>query len=116
MRAYQVVNGWQSRQLVNVEGIKPFTIDSPHAFTTESFTFETCPWAMVWSLRGTELKVSVNNSQTNSQLLAQVAMDFPQGGQGISYIYETGTFDLEIDARGDWTIKVASVEEVNEVT
>ena len=37
----------------------------------------------------------------------------PNGAQGISYIFDSGTFNLEIDAQGLWAIKLVSIDDQN---
>ena len=78
--------------------------------TTSAFTFKDKPWALVWSLRGDALKVIVNDPADPSPTTRYVAIDRFQEGQGISYVHESGTFSLSIDARGEWAVKLVSIE------
>ncbi|MFQ6026794.1 MAG: hypothetical protein ACE5Q6_04680 [Dehalococcoidia bacterium] len=101
MTAYTIVNGWQST---------PATDEPSWQLTTEQFTFEGNPWALIWSLQGAELKVTVNHSDGRPPVLIHVVGDVPNGAQGVSYIFDSGTFNLDIDAQGQWTIKLVAID------
>ena len=78
--------------------------------TTEQFTVEGTPWALIWSLQGAELKLTVNHSDGRPPVLIHVVGDVPNGAQGVSYIFDSGTFSLEIGAQGHWTVKLVSID------
>jgi hypothetical protein len=68
---------------------------------------------MIWSLRGESLRICVRDEGTRSPILSQEAVNVWRDGQGINYITEPGTFPLEIDAQGDWVVKVVAIEELD---
>ena len=101
MTAYTIVGGWRGA---------PTTVGPAGRLTTEHFTVEGTPWALVWSLQGDELRVKVNYADGRPPALIQVVGDVPQGAQGVSYIFDVGTFSLDIDAQGEWTVKLVAID------
>ena len=84
-------------------------MNPPPRLTTKQFTVEGTPWALVWSLQGDELKVKVNHSDGRPPVLIHVVGGVPQGARGVSYVFDAGTFSLEIDAQGEWAVKLVSI-------
>ncbi|MFQ6026553.1 MAG: hypothetical protein ACE5Q6_03440 [Dehalococcoidia bacterium] len=103
-RAYTVIDTWRSSREKNEE---------TEVFKTKPFAFNRGPWAMVWSLRGESLRICLRDEANRSRILSQETVNVWQGGQGISYVNEPGTFSLEINACGDWIVKVAAIEELD---
>ena len=68
---------------------------------------------MVWSLRGKSLRICVRDEENRSRILSQEAVNIWHGGQGINYINDPGTFSLEIDATGEWIVKVVAIDELD---
>lgn len=103
-RAFTVIESWQSCRDNN---------NNSEGFKTRPFAFNRGPWAMIWSLRGESLRICVRDEGNRSTILSQAAVNVWRGGQGINYINEPGTFSLEINALGDWVVKVVAIEDLD---
>ena len=75
---------------------------------TEPFTIEKIPWSITWTLRaglfGTFLKVSVY--RPGDETPTELAIDTGLEGTDTTFVYESGTFYLEIDGVPKWAIRV----------
>jgi hypothetical protein len=82
--------------------------------TTEPFTINSKPWAISWANNPTLiggqsmgiLQIMVYNTR-NPNILASLAANSTERGSDTSYVYETGTFYLTINAANtQWVVQV----------
>ena len=78
---------------------------------TEPFTIEEGPWAITWTLKrglfSTFLTVDVFNAD-NETPTELAAIDTRLEGTDVTFVYELGTFYLEIDGKPDWSVRVST--------
>ncbi|KKM77650.1 hypothetical protein LCGC14_1367810 [marine sediment metagenome] len=72
--------------------------------TTKPFTITKSPWVIAWSNSGGGY-LSIFASKANGRIVSMAANTM-KDGKDVSYVYETGTFYLEINGSKDWTVKV----------
>ena len=65
------------------------------------------PWAIEWTNNGSFLAVSV--FRPGSGLPVGIPVNTGEQGQDTSFVYESGTFYLTINALGGWTVRVIDV-------
>ena len=79
---------------------------------TEPFTVEKAPWAITWQLRsslfGAVIQVSVHTPGGKEPV--ELAVNTGLEGTDSTFVYETGTFYLDIDAIGSWVVRVETLE------
>ncbi len=100
-RAYVVVDGWKGGEKATKSAV---------TFSTEPFTFRKGPWAIVWSVKGGGLEVKVCDPETSENLQQKEVLNTSHDGQGICYLDLEGTFYLAIGAKGEWVVKIVSVD------
>ena len=80
---------------------------------TEPFAIDLAPWIISWGLQGGEfgglLQVSVY--RVGDDIPVQFAVNTSTDGVDTTFVYETGTFYLDINAIGDWAIQVSAARE-----
>jgi hypothetical protein len=108
MKAYIVTNVWAGKTVCKDE-FQP-------CLSTEKFTITEREWALVWSIKTGDLKLSVKGGDPSKSHPSAPAVSASQPSQGIKYLAGPGDFRLEICASGDWSVKVVSVEELNLVS
>jgi hypothetical protein len=83
--------------------------------TTEPFTITKSPWGVAWEARSNNdsapiLTMSITLYKSNGELVSLVA-NTTKPGSDISFVYNTGTFYLEISALfADWTVVVRELK------
>lgn len=77
--------------------------------TTDTFSVDSAPWVIAWEkspLEGGQATLNIAVLDANRNLVKYTPVSTGDGS-GLSYIYETGTFQLAIDANNaSWRVEV----------